>query len=139
MEDPVYSAWVRRVPKLPVNIAHGDPWMIIARRRSEAPGATWALKKMPVYADAYRRVRKMVVHEHDVFEDVAIVSRRMLFRPPLEFRWNTNRFSWCGRCRRPSLFQHAWSHFALRDAPVLAESMCSGVITAAHVKCLQDE
>lgn len=119
MEDPLYKSWVRRVPRLPENVAQGMPWMIIARRTLESPGTTWALKKMPAYGDAYRRVRSMLsTHE---FEDIAIVSRRMLFRPPRGFSWNTNRFSWCGRCRRPSLFRYAPKHFALRDAPALAE------------------
>jgi hypothetical protein len=119
MNDPIYRAWIKRVPKLPVNVAHGEPWMIVAKRTSEAPGASWATKKMTVYADAYRRVRRMSLT--DEFEDLAIVSRRMLFRPPMDFTWNTNRYSWCGRCRRPSTFRFAYSHFALRGAPVLAE------------------
>lgn len=119
MEDPIYSAWVRRVPRLPLNVSHGQPWLIVARRRPEASGATWATKNMSVYADAYRRVRRMMLAGE--FEDIAIVSKRMLFRPPIGFTWNTNRYSWCGRCRRPSVFQHSWSHFALRGAPVLAE------------------
>jgi hypothetical protein len=119
MDDPVYRAWVKRVPKLPENVAYGNPWMIVARRTSEAPGATWALKNMPVYADAYRRVRRMLATGE--FEDVAVVSRRMLFRPPIGYSWNTNRYSWCGRCRRPSTFHFAYSHFALRKATVLAE------------------
>jgi len=121
MKDPIYSAWAKRVPRLPVNVAHGEPWMIVARRRSEAPGSTWALKNMPVYADAYRRARRMMSTRRDEFEDIAIVSKRMLFRPPIGFSWNTNRYSWCGRCRRPSVFQPAFRHFALRNAPVLAE------------------
>jgi hypothetical protein len=119
MSDPIYAGWVRRVPKLPENVAHGEPWMIVARRRSEAPGTTWALKNMPVYADAYHRARRLL--KSDEFEDVAIISKRMLFRPPIGFSWNTNRFSWCGRCRRPSVFQHSWKHFALKGAAVFAE------------------
>lgn len=119
MNDLVYASWVRRIPKLPENIAHGDPWMIVARRRESASGTTWGTKKMPVYADAYRRVQRM--RTTNEFEDFAIVSLRKLFRPPIGFTWNTNRFSWCGRCRRPSTFRFAYSHFALKGALVLAE------------------
>jgi hypothetical protein len=119
MDNEVYASWAKRRPKLPVNLSHGEPWMIVARRHSETPGATWATKRMPVYDDAFRRARRMLA-THD-FEDIAIVSRRMLFRPPIGFTWNTSRYSWCGRCRRPSVFSFAWTHFALRGAPVLAE------------------
>jgi hypothetical protein len=119
LEDEIYASWIKRRPRLPENVSHGMPWMIVARRTSETPGATWAIKKMSSYEDAYHRVRKLLATHQ--YEDVAVVSRRMLFRPPIGFTWNTNRYSWCGRCRRPSIFTHAWTHFALRDAIVLAE------------------
>jgi hypothetical protein len=119
MQDDVYRSWVKRRPRLPLNISHGDPWMIVARRHSEAPGSTWAVKNMPSYVDAYHRVCRLLATGD--FEDAAIVSKRMLFRPPIGFSWNTSRYSWCGRCRRPSRFEYAPTHFALRGAPALAE------------------
>lgn len=119
LEDPVYASYAKKRPRVPENVRHGNPWMIVARRRPDAEGATWALKMMPDYADAYRRVSKLL--ESGKFEDVAIVSRRVLFKPPKGFDWNTGLFAWCGRCRRPSLFRECTRHHALRNAPVLTE------------------
>lgn len=119
MQDEVYRSWAKRRPRLPVNVSHGTPWMIVARRHEDSPGATWALKKEADYADAFRRVRKLL--NSGEFVDAAIVSRRVLYKPPMGFEWNANRFTWCGRCRRPSLFREVSRHHALRQAPALTD------------------
>lgn len=111
MEDEVYSSYVRKRPRLPENIQHGDPWLIVARRFEEIPGARWATKLMDDYAEAYKRVRRLL--QDGQWEDVSIVSRRKLFKPPVGFTWNTNKFQWCGRCRRPTLFRVCSKHHAL--------------------------
>lgn len=117
LEDNVYQKYFNRVPKLPENIRHGNPWRIVARRMPGAPGAIWALKDVPTYADAWRRVGIMMGTAD--WEDIAIVSRRKTFRPPVGFEWNTSRYEWCGRCRRPSIFRPMERHPAMRDAIVL--------------------
>lgn len=118
-EDPIYARYIGRNPRLPENVRGGMPWQIVARRHVEAPGSTWALKLMPSYADAYRRVLRMI--EDTQWEDMAIVSRRTLFKPPVGFTWDEGRFRWCGRCRRPTLFRFMRSHPALKNAPVLTD------------------
>lgn len=122
LEDDVYARYFRRDPVMPVGAPRVDPWQIIARRAPDAPGSTWAVGRMPSYADAYRRVRRMAGSSE--WEDVAICSRGVMFRPPLDFEWNL-RFHWCGRCRRPSLFQPMLMH------PVVASQIDDSLRAAA--------
>lgn len=118
MENRVYRAWARKRPKLPANVSAGLPWLVIARRTPEAAGSTWALKKEALYADAYQRAFRTI--QKPDFHDVAVVSRRMLFRPPRGFIWDTGAFNWCGRCRRPSVFFEQLRHPALNGALMLS-------------------
>lgn len=111
LEDDVWSSYVRKRPRLPENIQHGSPWLIVARRFEEMPGARWATKLMPEYVDAYKKVHRLL--RSGQWEDVSIVSRRKLFKPPVGFTWNANKFQWCGRCRRPTLFRVCSQHHAL--------------------------
>lgn len=121
LEDSTYAAWFRRNPLMPPNVRSATPWQIIARRVPDAHGSTWALKMMPAYADAYRRVRSMLRDAQ--WEDVAICSRAAMFRPPFDFEWGS-RFHWCGRCRRPSLFQPMQIH------PIMRGQMDSALLHA---------
>lgn len=118
LDNQVYRTYVKKRPRLPVNVSHGFPWLVVARRPESATRPTWGLKMMGDYADAYYRVRDILAAGE--FEDAAIISRRKLFAPPTGFRWNRSKFSWCGRCRRPSMFTNTTRHHALRNAPALA-------------------
>jgi hypothetical protein len=118
MDDDVYAAYVRRRPRLPVNIDHGQPWLVVARRFPDTDRPLWGLKRYADYADAYRFVRGKLRDRE--FEDMAIVCRPKLWKPPVGFTWNQSKFGWCGRCRRPSMFTNTMKHHALRDAPALA-------------------
>lgn len=112
LEDDVYAAWFRRNPVMPSVVPGADAWQVIGRRVAEAQGATWAVARVPSYADAYRRARRML--KDPQWEDVAACSRAVMFRPPVGFSWATGRFGWCGRCRRPTLFREMKIHPVLR-------------------------
>ena len=122
--DPVYRVYVKRLPVLPVNVRHGYPWAVYAQRHPNVSGAKWAGKMHTTYADAFRQAVDLLKKVNDdgvkIWVDAAVVSRRTLIGPPVGFRWDTGRFSWCGRCRRPSLFTHVETHHGLRNAPALA-------------------
>lgn len=119
MEDRVYRAYARRRPRMPENVSHGMPWFVIARRHADASQRTWALKNVPSYEAGYRLAFKVI--QRDDIEDVSIVSKRTLFRPPRGFVWNPDEYTWCGRCRRPSVFFIQWRHPALNGATVLSD------------------
>ncbi len=112
MDDDVYRAYARKRPRLPVNVSYGTPWVIVARRPENSSRPTWALKMMDDYALAYHR-SKTIMATGD-YEDIAIVSRRKLFKPPVGLMWDDTRFSWCGRCRRPTMFREMYKHPMMR-------------------------
>jgi hypothetical protein len=118
MENPVYGKFIKRNVTLPVNVQSGMPWMIMARRTPEAEGSPWARKLMPDYKASYFKMKELLSDSD--FSDVSIISRRMLFAPPLGFVWPVKKYPWCGRCRRPTVFQYALKHPALNGAPVLS-------------------
>lgn len=121
LENETYAAWFKRDPRMPGSVRRDAPWQIIARRTPGAPGATWAVRRMPSYADAYRRARRMLGDPE--WEDVAVCSRAVMFRPPRGFEWSS-RFHWCARCRRPSLFQPTRLH------PVTASQVSAALRSA---------
>lgn len=118
MENPVYAAYVRKRPRLPDNIAHGEPWMIAAHRVSGSQRPSWATKRVADYVTAYRRVDALL--DSGEFDDAAIISLRKLWIPPQGFFWKRDKFAWCGRCRRPTLYRNVTKHHALGREPVLA-------------------
>lgn len=122
MECDVYARWFGKNPRMPERHRQEFPWQIIARRADGAPGSTWALKLMTSYADAWRRATRMAGSE--VWDDVSICSRALMWRPPLDFDWDA-RFCWCGRCRRPSLFLPMRAHPIMRRIadPVLWDAI----------------
>src|SRR5688500_13269327 len=115
LEDPVYRAYVKRVPFLPENLRHGSPWAVWAQRTN----GRWAGGMFATYADAWRVVVKAVRSEN--VRDVALVSRRWLFSAPEGFVWDDRTFEWCGRCRRPTTFVTQYTHHALKGVPLSEE------------------
>jgi hypothetical protein len=48
------------------------------------------------------------------YRDVALVSRRMLFEPPVSVRHTIEYpFEWCPRCRRPTMYRALQRHHAV--------------------------
>lgn len=121
LSDEIYSAYMRKRPRLPESAQHGSPWRILAKRVSVDEKTSWALRDMPTYDDAYRRMLKLLA-QPDKWADVVIISKRRFYSPPKGFEWDT-KLDWCGRCRRPTMFKVMWKrHPALRDAPVVQYS-----------------
>lgn len=116
LEDPIYRAYVKRVPYLAPNLRHGQPWAVWART-TDSP-ARWRGGKFATYREAWAVVVKAI--RNDRYSDVALVSRRQLYPPPPGLVWDIG-FDWCSRCRRPSYFTYRPHHHALRDSPVLTE------------------
>lgn len=114
---PVYRKFISKNVRLPENVQHGNPWMLIVRRVPEYDGPVWGKKLVPTYKEAFYAMREML--DTPTVEDVAIISRRVLFGPPPGFEWQSRKFPWCGRCRRPTQFRFMLKHPALNGAPVL--------------------
>jgi hypothetical protein len=108
LDDTAYRAYIRVVPWLPECMRSGNPWAVYVARDSRWKGGLFA-----TYADAWGVVVRAV--RNPAVDDVAIVSRRKLFAPDQSIRhvidWS---FEWCGRCRRPSMFEVFGRHHALR-------------------------
>lgn len=117
LEDPVYRAYLKQIPRLSPNLVHGEPWVVWARTTDEP--ARWAKKMCTTYREAWGVLRD-AMGRPDRYNDVAIVSRRQLFAPPENFYWDYP-FHWCSRCRRPSMFAYRPKHHALKNAPVVSE------------------
>lgn len=115
LDDPVYRAYVKTIPRLSPNLVHGFPWQVWALTNA----GTWKGGKFATYATAWGVVVK-VIRNRSV-EDVALISRRQFFGPPPNFTWGPSD-AWCPRCRRPSRFRLATqaTHHALRGLPAIA-------------------
>lgn len=149
MDDPLYRAYMKTVPRLPQALTSANPWRLWVSTDS----GRWLTRE---YA-SYREVWPVFIgrfKNHD--QDPTIVSKRVFYAPPgewyrvrvkrvrltpsgethkIEWRWRQKFFwhevdlHWCGRCRRPvfwaPLFQ---SHHALRSFPA--------VTTEDNYRCL---
>lgn len=141
LEDPAYRSYVRKVPFIPANLRHGDPWQIWVRTIR----GTWKTGQFPTYADAWKATVRRVKNDPDA-ADVCLVSKRVFYAPPgvwedykvrvteqgkkprieTRSRWVTTLtwdvgLDWCGRCRRPSRFiPLSERHHAIRKMAVMA-------------------
>lgn len=112
LEDPAYRAMFKTIPYLPPSLEHGKPWAVWARRVD----SRWQGGLFTTYRDAWAVVVKAL--RSPTYEDVSVVSRRMMFEPPPNAFWDYQ-FEWCCRCRRPTSFAIRPNHHALRNAPAL--------------------
>jgi hypothetical protein len=147
MDDPIFRAYMKRVPPAIHANTHGKPWQIWV----ETPRHTWQTKTYATYREVWP-VFTGKFRDHTAALDVTITSRRVFYAPPgewykvkvrkprrptpddksttklvIEDRWRQTFFwegydlHWCGRCRRPvnwlPLFEN---HHALRRQPAVA-------------------
>jgi hypothetical protein len=112
LEDPVYRRMFKTIPRLPSSLQWGNPWAVWGR----TVDGPWRGKLFTTYADAWSMVVKCLRNSN--YEDVSIVSRRMMIAPPPGATWDWQ-FEWCSRCRRPTSFAVRPNHHALRSAPAL--------------------
>lgn len=112
LEDPVYRRMFKTIPYLPESLRWGNPWAVWGRT-IDGP---WRGKLFTTYADAWAMTVKCL--RNPAYEDVSIVSRRLMIAPPTAATWDWH-FEWCSRCRRPSSFAIRPNHHALLRAPAL--------------------
>lgn len=144
MDDPIFRAYMKKAPYLPLNLRTGEPWQLWVN----AGQGRWLTR---TYA-SYRDVWPVFVKRFRT-EDTTITSRRVFFAPPgewfrvkvrktrrptpedksttkmvIEWRWRQLFFwdavdlHWCGRCRRPVYWMPLFAdHHALRRLPAVSE------------------
>jgi len=118
LEDEYFRAMMRRNLVLPTNLTSPSlsPPFLLWRLTTDN---VWQRGQYHTYADAYRSMKKQL--EKPTTADVAIVSRRKMFPPPIGFKWKAGRFPWCARCRRPSAFRLRYTHHATRGVEITTD------------------
>jgi len=147
MKDPLYRAYMKRVPPAVHANTNGEPWQIWV----ETPSHKWLTKTFATYPEVWSVFVKKF-RDPAAARDVTITSRRVFYAPPGEwydqkvrrprrptpdnpktshvvleprwrqlFTWPDIDLHWCGRCRRPvnwlPLFEN---HHALRRQPTIS-------------------
>jgi hypothetical protein len=124
VRDPIYRPYFTHRPKLYACQARVDarPWAVYGRLMvaDEDAAPRWRAGTYRTYHDAFAVV-KDALRNDQTYTDVALVSRSVLYHPPVGLVWTRwgARLEWCGRCRRPTYYRKRPNHHALRHAPVL--------------------
>lgn len=112
IKDKYYKGMLQRNPRMPANLTRPElspPWQVWVLTTSEK----WRKGEFPSYTEAFRVMRDKLKDEASL--DVCIVSKRFLMPPPIGFKWQSKKYPWCPRCRRPSTFTLAFGHRNLRN------------------------
>jgi hypothetical protein len=115
LQDETFREMMRRRPRIPGNLTRPElspPWQVWVLTGAEK----WRRGEFPTYSDAFAVMRAKLKDESIL--DVSLVSKRFLMGPPPGFKWQSRKYPWCPRCRRPSLFLTKYSHRNLRDVEV---------------------
>lgn len=147
MDDPIFRAYMKKVPARCHQNSYGDPWQLWVDRGE----GRWGTTLRATYADAW----KVFLHHYRATpaRDVTLLSRRVFYAPPGEwykvkvrrprrptpddksttkivieqrwrqtFHWDGYDLAWCGRCRRPSYWMPLFeNHHALRRFPAITD------------------
>jgi hypothetical protein len=146
MDDPIFRAYMKRVPPALHANALGKPWQVWV----DLGAGRWRTGTFSTYREVWPVfVKHFKADDH---RDVTITSRRVFYAPPGEwykvkvrkkrrptpdnpqpthivieerwrqtFYWEDVRLEWCGRCRRPSHWMPLFAdHHALRRFPTVA-------------------
>lgn len=109
IDDPAYRKFVKTVPRLPDNLQHGKPWAVWALTTQ----GKWRGGQFATYAEAWAVTIKTLRNTR--YADVSLVSRRKLFTMPIMVAPLVSfQLAWCPRCRRPTVFEYAGSHHAVK-------------------------
>jgi len=112
LKDPLYRQMFIR----PIVQPGKNPWAVYALKNN----GRWVGKVFPDYIQAFEMVKIIISQMNDAhYVDVSIVSRASLHSPPVKYMWQTSKFDWCGRCRRPTTFKRDQGLHALRGAVIL--------------------
>lgn len=121
LEDPIYRAWIRKIPTARFFYPSGKPWRLWVQRET---GGGWAMQDFKSYAKAFNHMNRLLkqgVH------DAALGCKGEEFKPPVvkDKKVNKRRYHipafpgqnaghrWCGYCRRPTIFAYFKRHHAL--------------------------
>lgn len=143
MDDPLYRAYMKRVPPAHPANKTGEPWQVWV----ETPEHRWLTKTYATYRDVWP-VFIARFRDPAKTHDVTITSRRVFYAPPGEwyrvkvrldrptpsgtthrvesrwrqtFHWDGYDLHWCGRCRRPTYWMPLYAnHHALRRLPAVS-------------------
>jgi hypothetical protein len=115
-----YHTYFRKNTKLLPSISPNPPWQIMA----ETLEGKWKRARRMTFAEASTLVDSLL-DQPDVYRDVAIISRRRIFKvPSFGHELMQPGEEWCGRCRRPTLFlPYGRKHPALADAACIVEGV----------------
>lgn len=108
--DDAFRKMMRTRPRIPENLLRPTltpPWCVWA----VTTHGKWKRGRFGTYDEAYKKMKSLL--EHDDIEDVSVTSIRYMMPPPHGFKWQSRKYPWCARCRRPSLFQYALNHRAI--------------------------
>lgn len=118
LRNPTYKRYFLTPPRIVACQIIGQPWQVYAKYVVAGPEGDpeirWRGGRFRTYADAFAVAKRQL----KAADDVAIVSRAVLYPPPPGLRWAPH-MDWCGRCRRPTIYAVRPRHHALRAAPVL--------------------
>ena len=122
LRDEEYAEYFKRNTRT-FKSACEQPWQIVALRND----GKWANGFRPDFLTAFKAIKKL--HRSGEYKDFSIVSRNRIFSTPKVLSERlcdaTAGHEWCGRCRRPTIFQsYGVRHHALRHAPVIVAYQC---------------
>lgn len=145
MDDPIYRAYMKRIPLRDDTFNQSDPWRLWVHTATN----TWLTAQYGSYRDAW----PVFVAHLKKGNDPTITSRRTFYAPPGEwykvkvrkqrkptpadpstsfvkiedrwrqlFFWDDHFLEWCARCRRPVRFESLFeTHHALKQFPVVSD------------------
>lgn len=118
LTDPYFARMMRRNIVLPSNLTAPtlSPPFALWRLTDDS---RWQRGQYQTYAEAFAAMKRHLARENTL--DIAIVSKRKMFPPPIGFKWSTRQFSWCARCRRPSTFRTRYTHHAMRGVEMTTD------------------
>lgn len=115
LKDPVMKSVILKTPRLPGGSRPAEPFRVWGIRHD----SKWAGKNHPDYASAFAMVKKML-GQPEVYQDAVIICRPVGFRPPQSLHMPAGT-SWCGHCRRPTVYRRTRSHAAMKKWPVISD------------------
>lgn len=116
IKDPIYRQYLQKRPTLD-HIVSTAPWRVYVQLTQSGP---WARKDFRTYPEAYRFLLK---HYRQGAHDLSLGCKPRAFplpqvktksgaRQPL-IRLIPDGHTWCGYCRRPTVFRYFKRHHAL--------------------------
>lgn len=118
LRDEYFRGMMQRNLVLPSNLTSSvlSPPFLLWRLTTDN---RWQRGEFSTYVDAFNAMRRQL--KKDDTADIAIVSKRKMFPPPMGFRWNRREYTWCARCRRPSTFRVRYTHHAMRGVEITTD------------------